>query len=40
MEETVSGETDVIWEALRGWYGNLVEWKLPGVSEGDLSEDS
>jgi hypothetical protein len=27
------------WVATRGQSGDLLQWKLPGIYEGDLSED-
>ena len=39
--ERVWEETAEIWVGgFGGWCGNLVQWKLPGISKGDPNEDS
>lgn len=40
LEGGTMGRDDWNWGEFEGQCGNLLQWKLPGISESDPSEDS
>lgn len=40
MEEEHGKRDSWNWSTFGGWYGNLMQWKNLGISEGESCEDS